>query len=64
MEKLKKILSKIGSYIPGYNGYANRSERRNSDGKLRNILLILKENVNYWLKLLGEMDTTIMRMGF
>ena len=38
MEKLKKILRKIGSYIPGYNGYANRSERRNSDGKLRNIL--------------------------
>jgi hypothetical protein len=29
------ILDKIGAIIPGYNGYANREEKRNDDKKLR-----------------------------
>lgn len=38
------ILDKIGSLIPGYNGYVVRDELRNTDKKLReNLVRILKD---------------------
>lgn len=38
MERKKNILDKIGTLIPGYEGYANRDEKRNSDKVLRDFI--------------------------
>lgn len=37
-KRQRDILDKIGSLIPGYNGYAVRDEKRNDDKKLRDEL--------------------------
>jgi hypothetical protein len=38
MERKKNILDKIGALIPGYEGYANREDKRNSDKVLRDFI--------------------------
>jgi hypothetical protein len=38
MERKKNILDKIGTLIPGYEGYANREVKRNSDKVLRDFI--------------------------
>ena len=48
MQRTKNIFDKIGSLIPGYQGYAEREGRRNCDKLLRNAIsgtLILCESI-------------------
>ena len=55
------LLDKIGNLIPGYNGYANREEKRNSDKKFRDQLALEIQNdenliISYQKVLIAEQE--------
>jgi len=66
MQRNVSFLDKLGSLIPGYNGYAKRDGRRNCDKNLRNLLAshlnksekILVKRIN---KAISKLDKDLMR---
>ena len=56
----KDLLTKIGSKIPGFSGYIDRQERRNSDKILRDTIA---KNVMVQHKRISELQTDLISEG-